>query len=319
MINPKNYNNYMFLPTIQQIETKGLAWINVTRVGPDEMKYLEETFKFHPLHLADCLSPIQRPKLDVRPAYLFMVLLFPVYRRKTREIIPAEVDFFIGPNFLVTVHNNELSPLINFFNLCQISQSQQKKYFTDNPSLLLYEILSRLCNYCQPILDSLQLSTASIEEHIFKGYERRMVREILIIKRSIANFRRIMQVHQAILGKLLNKGEKFFPWNHLKAHFAEIIETTGDIWDTLENLFQTIDALEKTNNALISFRLNDVIKILTTISVTILPITLIASIFGMNLQYMPFTAQPAAFWIIIGMMIVTFSGLIWYFKKRQWL
>lgn len=128
-----------------------------------------------------------------------------------------------------------------------------------------------------------------------------------------------MQVHQAILGKLLNKGEKFFPWNHLKAHFAEIIETTGDIWDTLENLFQTIDALEKTNNALISFRLNDVIKILTTISVTILPITLIASIFGMNLQYMPFTAQPAAFWIIISMMIVTFSGFIWYFKKRQWL
>lgn len=117
----------VYLPTIQQIEVHGLTWINVTRVGHDEIKYLEETFKFHPLHLADCLSPMQRPKLDAKHNYLFMVLLFPIYRRKTREIIPAEVDFFIGPNYLVTVHNNELSSLINFFNLCQISNSEQKK------------------------------------------------------------------------------------------------------------------------------------------------------------------------------------------------
>lgn len=309
----------MYLPTIQQIEGKKFSWINVTKIGHNEIKYLEEKYKFHPLYLSDCLSPTQRPKLDVTKDYLFMVFLFPIYRRKTRQIVPSEVDIFIGPKYIITIHNNELAPLVNFFNLCQISESQQKKYFQQDQSLLLYELLNRLLLYCNPILDNLQFSIANIEEHIFQGYERKMVREILIVKRSIVNFRRIMQVHRTIIDKLINRGGKFLSLDNLKPYFSELIETSDEIWGTLESLYQTIDALEKTNASLISFRLNDIIKILTTISITVLPITLIASIFGMNLQYMPLTSQPAAFWIIIGIMVITFSCLIWYFKKKQWL
>ena len=213
------------LPTIQQIETKNLRWINVSRVTQEEMDWLERKFHFHPLHLADCLSPLQRPKLDVAPDYLFMVLLFPIYRRKTRKIISSEVDFFITSNLLVTVHHNELSPLINFFNLCQISKSQQKKYLTGNPAVLLYELLNRLLGYCNPILDNLNINVDTIEEHIFRGYERRMVREILIAKRNIVNFRRIMEVHHSIISKLVTKSERFFSPGQLKIYFKVTISS----------------------------------------------------------------------------------------------
>ncbi len=306
-------------PTIQQIESEGLTWINVIKTGPDEMKHLEETYGFHPLHLADCLSPAQKPKLDYGENYLFLVLLFPVYRRKTREIVSTEVDFFIGSNFLVTVHNNELPPLINFFNICQISSSQQKKYFTENPAHLLYEILNKLLFYCTPILDTLQYSLSSLEYNIFRGYERRMVREILVIKRSIINFRRIVQVHRTVIYKFIRQTKKFFSLGELKPYFEDLIEIANEIWDNLENMRQTSEALEQTNNALISFRMNDIIKILTIISVIILPLGLLANIFGMSLKYIPLASHPAAFWIILGILIVTFVGLFSFFKKKRWL
>jgi len=309
----------MNLPTIQKIETKNLTWINVTKTGEKEIEYLGKTFKFHPIHLADCLSPAQRPKLDVTQDYIFMVLVFPIYKRRKRRLIASEVDFFISQNRLITVHNNELAPLINFFNICQISESQRAKYFTGNPMLIVYEILTRLFAYCSPILDNLQIAVNNIERNIFRGYERRMVKEILIIKRNIVNFRRIMQVHRTIIRKLITQGERFFSTVQIKLYFKSLSETTSEIWDNLENLKESINALEDTNSSLISFRLNDIMKILTIISVTVLPITLISSIFGMNFKYMPWRNDPLGFWIVIGIIALSFLSLFISFKRKKWI
>lgn len=304
---------------IQQIKVKNFSWVNISRCSSEEMKYLKENFDFHPIHLNDCLSQIQRPKLEATKDYIFMVLLFPVYNRKTRKIISSEIDFFINADYLVVVHRDELTPLINFFNLCKINPEQQEKYFGKNPSVLIHEILNRLFSYCIPILDVLNININSIEEHIFKGFERKMVNEILIAKTNIVNFRKIMQAHRLVISKLLKKTDIFFSTGEYKMYFDEILETIDDIWENLENLNQSIEAMEKTNNALISFRLNDIIKILTIISVTILPISLIAAIFGMNLQFMPLTNKPFSFWIIIGLMVAIFISLLCAFKKKKWL
>ncbi len=307
------------LPTIQQIEGNNFVWTNINKIGKEEMKYLESTFHFHPLHLEDCLSPAQRPKLDVANDYIFMVLLFPVYNRKTRRVQAAEIDFFINANRLVTVHRNELIPLINFFNLCLISKDERTTFMKNGPAMLIYEILNRLLTSCFPIFDHLSIDVTSIEEHIFRGYERRMVKEILIVKRNIVNFRRIMQIHRAIIKKLIDKSSRYFRDEKLKLYFANLLELTADIQDNLDNLKQSIDALEATNNSLISFRLNDIIKILTVISVVVLPITLITSIFGMNVKQMPLVNSPSGFFIILGIIVVSFVAMFLYVKKRKWL
>ena len=216
----------MNLPIIQQIKTKDFSWIDVSRCSSEEMKYLEENFGFHPIHLNDCLSQIQRPKLDVTDTYIFMVLLFPVYNRKTRKITSSEVDFFINADYLVIVHRSELTPLINFFNLCKIDPSQQEKFFNNNPSALIHELLNRLFSYCIPILDILSLNINSIEEHIFRGFERKMVNEILIAKTNVVNFRKIMQAHRMVVSKLLKKSNIFFSTGEYKMYFDELLETS---------------------------------------------------------------------------------------------
>jgi len=305
--------------TIQKIETKDLQLINVSRVSKTEMDYLKKEFRFHQVHLEDCLAPYQRPKIDVYNNYIFMVLIFPLYKRKTREIISSEVDFFIGSNFLVVVHRNDLPPLINFLNACQTSKSKQKKYFTGNPSVLLYELLNQLLSSCAPILELLDNSIVDIEESIFRGYEKRMVKEILIAKRNIINFRRIMQVHRAVLTKLINKSEQFFSTGQLKLYFRELIETTSDIWEILDNLNQSVDSIETTNNSLISYRLNDIMKLLAIVSVCILPVTLIASIYSMQMPNLPFINNPLIFPFLVFTMIIGIGVLVIIFKKKKWL
>jgi magnesium transporter len=303
---------------IKTIKSKNLTWVDVSACRPLEMKKIEKEFNIHLLHIEDCLSPIQSPKVDVAPQYLFMVLLFPVYDRKTRKINSSEIDFFINSNTLITVHRGELSPLMNFFNLCQTNEEQKEKYFIGSPALLIYEILRRLFESCSPILGHINLNINKIEENIFKGYEKKMVREILIAKTNIVNFRRITQAHRIVIRKLLKKSSIFFSPGQLKIYFQEVIETAADIWDSLENLKQTIEAIEQTNNSLISFQLSDIIKILTIISIIVLPISLVTNTFGMNLKFMPLINDPFGFWALLGLMILLTIILISYFRKKQW-
>jgi len=303
---------------IKTIKSKNLTWVDVSACRPLEMKKIEKEFNIHLLHIEDCLSPVQSPKVNTTSQYLFMVLLFPVYNRKTRKINSSEVDFFVNSNTLITIHRGELSPLMNLFNTCQVNKEQKEKYFIGSPALLLYEILKRLFESCSPILGHINLNINNIEENIFKGYEKKMVREILIAKTNIVNFRRITQTHRLVVSKLLEKSSLFFSPGQLKIYFQEVIETANDIWSSLENLKQTIDAIEQTNNSLISFQLNDIIKILTIISIIVLPITLVASIFGMNLKFMPLMNNTFSFWLLLATMGALTVALIAYFRKKKW-
>jgi len=303
---------------IREIKTKDLTWLDVSTCRPREMKYIEQRFKFHRLHIDDCLSPIQGPKIDVTSEYLFMVLLFPLYNRHTRKIISSEVDFFINSNTLVTVHHGELSPLVNFFNLCQINKKQREKYFIGSPAFLIYENLNRLFGVSNSIIGNINLNINSIEENIFKGYEKTMVKEILVAKTNIVNIRRITQTHRLVVSKLLKKSSLFFSPGQLRVYFEDVIETAEDIWQNLETLKETIEAVEQTNNSLISFQLNDIIKILTIISIVVLPISLIGTVFGMNLKYLPLSNEPFFFWILSGAMVLIITFLVSYFKKKKW-
>lgn len=302
--------------TISTITTKNLTWVNVTKPGKRQMEYLKKKYNFHSLDLKDCLPPLQRPKLESRPDYLFMILLFPIYNRQHKAIFSSEIDFFISENYLVTVHSNELSPLVDLFKLAQ-EKSFQEKYLSGSPAILLYEILNHLLLYCFPILNHINLDIDKAEKQIFAGYEKRMVKEILVIKRNIVNFRKAMQSQKSVIRKLIAQAPRFFSIAKLNIYFNALVEHTKEIWDLLENYKDAINALHETNESLISFRLNDIMKLLTIISVVLLPITLIASIFSMNTP-MPFLRFASAFWIVLSGMFVISLIMIWYFRRKGW-
>lgn len=290
------------------------SWTNVTKNGVKEIEYLGKKFGFHEIDLKDCLPPLQRPKLVVRPDYLFMILLFPVFNRKTGTLHASEVDFFITRGTLVTVNSNNIAPLQEIFDKCRA-----KKNKCSNIPDLLHEILHELLLSCFPMLVHISTDIDNVENQLRSEFEKGTITEILRIKTNIVNFRKAMQPHKQVIRALVAETPKFFPAQKIKIYFENLINYTKEIWDLLLNYKDTIDALHETNVSLIDFRINEIMKTLTIFSVIVFPLTLLAAIFGMDLPGMPLANNPYGFWIILATMLFGTLGLLWFFEKKKWL
>lgn len=305
---------------IDKIKTKKFSWIHIEKPSREEMEYLKQEYDFHPLDIEDCLVKVQRPQMSEYPHYVFFILTWPAYNRKTREIESSEVDFFIGSKFLVTISDGLSPTLKNFFQELKTNEYSRERYMMgSHPVFLLYEILHRLQNYTMPMLDHVTQEIGDIEKRIFKGEEKRLVIEILHTKRNIVDFRRTMQAHKNIIKKLMNTNNKFFMHDRINIYFSNILDRAKDIWEILETLKENINTFQETNESLISHRLNDIMKTLTIVSVVMIPATLVASIFGVNARYMPIVGQNGDFYIIMSIILAVIFLSLMYFRSKRWL
>ena len=122
-----------------------------------------------------------------------------------------------------------------------------------------------------------------------------------------------------MIRRVKEKQSKFYKGKNVALYFDNLVEHTKDIWDALENQKDTIDALQETNESLISFQLNDIIKLLTIISVIMLPAGLVANVFSTNAQYVPIVGRPGDFWVLFGLMVFVALGMTVFFRKKKWL
>lgn len=304
---------------INQIKTKKMTWLHVTKPTPADIEYLRKEFQFHPLDLEDCIGRIQRPQISEYPHYIFFILTFPFYDRKNKVIESSEMDFFIGPKYLVTISDGLTQVVDNFFHDMQKNDYSQEQYMQTHPVFLLYEILHRLQNYTMPMLDHVNHDIEEMEHNIFAGKEKLVAREILNIKRNIVNLRKIMQAHKNIIKKLMHSRTKVFMPDNTEIYFSNILDRTKDIWDILETQKENISAFHEANESLLSYKLNEVIKVLTIISVVLMPANLLAVIFGMRTDATPIIGARFDFYIVLSIMIIVMFGLVTYFKKKDWL
>jgi len=310
------------MATIQKVEFPNFTWLNIGNPTEQDIRQLGEKYKFHPLDLNDCLTLSHRSKIDIYQKYAFLVFLFPIYREVTREIAASELNFFIGKDYLISIHRGDLKVFTDFFDLFRLSSDLRQRYQDKSPEKLLYEILNKLFLYCFPMMDHLSDDCDNIEKAIFSGRERHMVSEILVIRRNITDFRRIMQVHKNVLKKAIYnfKENPIYVMKKTDLYFESLIDYAKEIWDMLENLKERIEALQQTNESQISFKLSDIMRILTLISVTTFPVTLLATIFGMNtINAMPFMGHPFGFWMVISLMVIIVLTMLTIFKRKDWL
>lgn len=302
---------------IQTIKTKTLLWINIEKPTIKKLRELQKEFSLHPLDIDDVLTYTQRPKIETYPNYLFVIIRFPIYVRKERKFIIGEIDLFVGKNWLISIHRGRIEPILAFLEKCKLEKKSMEECLK-NTNYLFYNILKSLFISCFPMLDHMAEDIDFIEDEIFKGHERAMVEEISIIKRNIIDFRRVIMPHREVL-KALERIEYPEFIRRMKMYFSDILDFVEKIWLVLESQKETIDALESTNEALIAYKTGTIIKVLTVFSAILLPLTLIASIFGMNIERMPFVFHPQAFWIIMGLMFIIILGMLAYFKKKEWI
>jgi magnesium transporter len=304
-------------PHAAELNAAGLTWVHLDAPVPEEAAELAQRFGWHPLDLEDVLSKRQRPKVDDYPEYLFIVLHFPVFDKTIQRLNAAELDVFLGPDFLITISNVELLPVTRLFGRCRDDEALRDELFTKGSGRLLYEVLDDLFDYCFPILDKIGHKLDSIEDEMFEGHAEDVVRDISNVKQEIISYRKIIKPERATLRLLERHTERFLP-EALELYFDDIVDATERIWDLLDNYKEVVEALEGTNESVIQHRQNDVLRLLTVFSVIVLPLTLISGIFGMNVDF-PGFGTTAAFWAIAGVMIGVLVAMVAFFRLKHWL
>src|SRR5207253_1973301 len=292
-------------PRVAELSGEGLTWIHLESLDPETVNDLRARFGWHPLDVEDVLSKRQRPKIDdyADEGYLFGVLHFPAYDKAIQRLNAAELDFFLGPDYLVTMPNVQLLPVTRLFSRCQEDEHLRARLFEKGSGRLLYEVLDDLFDYCFPILDKIAYKLDSIEDDIDERHSEEIVSDISKAKQEIISYRKIVKPQRPALRLLERHIERFLPEN-LELYFDDLVDASERIWDQLDNFKEVVEALEDTNESVISHRQNDVLRLLTVMSVIILPITLITGIFGMNVHF-PGFGSAEAFWIVVGAMVIT--------------
>ena len=299
------------------IKADGLTWINIENPSEKEINYLSENYPFHPLDLDDTMSRHQRPKFDVYKNYLFYVMHFPKYRKDERVLSSAQVAIFIGEDYLITIHSGELKPLTKLFRECQIDEESRHEYFASGSGFLMYSIVDRLIDYCQPIVDKIMNSLEDIEQAVFvPGVPpKTLIRKISTLRRDTFSFRRTMWPMRALVNSLENQISKYVDQN-FSVYFGDLTDHTDRLWDALDEVKEIADVLFDTYFVLSMDRANDIMRILTVLATIVTPITFISSIYGMNVD-LPIQESPFAFLVIIGVMIIIISTALFIFRKMR--
>jgi magnesium transporter len=307
-------------PNVETVQGAGLRWVNLESPTALEWSWLQEHFDFHALDMEDVLSRNQRPKIDEYPDYLFIVLHLPVFDRKVGRLNVGELDMFVGPDFVVTIPNQPLQPVEYLFERCRANEETREKLFSRGAGYLLYRIVDDSFDYCFPMLRKIGNKLDAIEADIFdEERSEEVVRDISRVKQEIINFRKVIRPQRPVLRDLENVKQRFLaPEIDLEIYFDDIVDAHERIWDMLENYKEVVEALEETNESVLNHRVNEILRVLTAISVMVLPLTLIASIWGMNVG-VPGEGDDTDFYVVIAVMVLILAGMLAYFRKREWL
>jgi magnesium transporter len=178
-------------------------------------------------------------------------------------------------------------------------------------------VLDDLFDYCFPILDKIGHKLDSIEDEMFEGRAEDVVRDISNVKQEIISYRKVIKPERITLRVLERRVDKFLP-EELELYFDDIVDASERIWDQLDNYKEVVDGLESTNESVISHRQNDVLRLLTIFSVTMLPLTVITGLFGMNVDF-PGFGTHAAFWAIVVILLCSLVGMLGFFRLKRWI
>lgn len=302
---------------IETIKFNTFSWMHILNPSDENFDFLVENYNFHPLDIEDCRSKVQRPKIDIYDDYYFLILHFPCFDKANKFLDTKEVKIFWGKEFIITIGSTHWI-VKKFFNTVKENLDVFKQELSSETSdALLYEIMERLMKDTLPLVGRIGSEVDQISFGLFNDKSGKIIEKISITRKNVilldTNFRPQLRLfHKFESGEI--KG--FAP--DMEEYWGNILDYYQKLWDMIEDHKELIEGLSKTYDSLQTNKINEIIKILTLISTVMLPMTFIASVYGMNIG-LPFQAHPSAFLIVSGIMFAVVLGFLWFFIKKRWL
>ena len=291
-----------------------LLWLDLEDPTEEDYEILKERFRFHPLLIQDCINPQYIPKCDEMDDYIFLVLHSVYYyidKKEEDALSVREIDIFVGKNYLVTIHSGHIKSVTVNRDICRRSC----KLMTQGAGRLLYHILDTMVDNYIAIINKVTDRMDSFEDAIIASTRPEMLTKILAMKRNIMTMRKVLLPQSELIYQFCH-GKFSYVRGEQVMYFKDIYDHMVRITSMVENLREMGQSLLEAYHSTISFKLNDVMKILTVIATIMMPMTLISGIGGMNVLF-PFALRETmiGFWILLAVMLIGAGGLIFWFKK----
>ncbi|MGC2572698.1 MAG: magnesium transporter CorA family protein [Candidatus Nitrosopolaris sp.] len=314
----------------ETINNYDFAWTDIQKPTRDHINMLGKQYPFHELNLDDCLSKIHIPKIDKYKDHLFIILNFPVNMQEEKPEYDtpkvSQLSIFVGTNYLVTIHQSELKPLVEMFQLCKSNDKERETSMGDSPGFLLHSILDALVSDLFHRLTKIQGNLNDLEEDIFdERTKSAKAKEINLLRREIASLRRIaISLRNRIL-EITNEIQKFSK-EDIISYYNDVEDHVKKIVETLEEAKETIEIYKDVYYMLGTEKANKILSILTIIFTLSIPVTVISSFYGMNIRLPGRIEAPPTFlgpytsmiFVIILSIIPTLS-MYWYFRRAGWM
>lgn len=302
---------------MEKVSSRHVTWMDIENPSEQQVKTLSQKFPIHALVAQELQTATYRPKLEDFEDHLYLVLHFPIFDIKSGATVSREIDFIIFPYNLITAHYQEIPQLTSFQELLAGHEALRERTFGTSTGKLLYHIINQLFLVSLQELDKIEERVDGIQEKVFGGFELVTLHEIAQLRRDLLNFQKALKPQQTVLASLADHSKHFFGPEALP-YFNDIKGEYTQVWNSVEDLRQTLDVLYDTNISLLSTNTNEVMKILTLSAAILLPATLIINVFGMNVNGIPLDHNPNAFWIVVGTIVFISSMTFAFFKKKKW-
>ncbi len=298
---------------------KKLTWIDCERPTRDEITSLMEEYNIDPLVAEELLSPTRKPRIERYAQHLFLILHFPALRHTHRyEQTLQEIDFVIGNTFLITVRYDAVDAIEKFAQVFETNVILEQSPIGDTAGYLFYFLIKKLYHSLEHELEYIDSGLEGVEGRIFAGKERAMVAELSLVGRDLADISKAVGYHEEVLASLERFGVVFFgePYRDYMKHIMSEYHRIKHQLSASKNFF---DELRETNNSLLSTKQNEVMQTFTVMAFITLPLSLVASVFGMNVDHTPIAGHQFDFWIVVLLMAILSLVMFSLFKYRKWL
>lgn len=335
---------------IPKVTHNGLTFINIGKPDKEEIHYLHKHFGFTILTLEDFLYKTQIPKIETYDEYTLVVMDFPYFESASKKgstkrhpvlasvssVIPesipfprftrtirrkrmaiGEVDFFIGKDYVVVLHDEKTPQIDDLFDMCQVTSTVRDDLMSKGPSYLFYRIADMLVDSSIAVVNDISSRIDSIDRDLLEKRSVTVVENISVTRRDLVVFETMIKPALPLFADL-ERGRYPKLNGEMTMYWSNILDHLQKIWDRLSDNRELIEGIASSYESLLSVRNNEIVKVLTMFTAILLPLTLLASLYGMNIS-LPLGHHPAAFWYLGGTMITMAVGMVILFKYQEWL
>ena len=292
-----------------------VVWVDIISPGADEARVMREVLGLHDLAIEDALGEVHQPKIESYPGFLYVILHGIDHAATEHSFATHDVDFFLGRNFLVTVHDGRFRSLARIAEICPRSDH----LLAEGPAALMHRIVDLMVDHYRPEVDEFEEWIDETEKLIFESPAGLHIRDILELKRDVVSLRRVTIPQRDVVGRLARR--EFSEIDMTVAYrFRDVYDHLVRIADESMVFSDRITSLLEAHLSVTSNRLNEVVKVLTIITTVFGPMTVITGMFGMNVHLPMLPGNDLMqFWWVVGLMVTSVGGMLYFFRSRGWL